>query len=54
MAAKKNTSHTTTRMAHKVPKRKLAKTANRPSEASTPVIARIAHRVVEWRASRTI
>src|SRR5262245_1023845 len=34
MAAKKNTSHTTTRMAHKVPKRKLAKTANRPSEAS--------------------
>jgi hypothetical protein len=36
MAAKKNTTHTTSRMARKVPKRKLAKTDNRPTEGSAP------------------
>jgi hypothetical protein len=36
MAAKKNTSHATSRMTHKVPKRKVAKAANRPSKASAP------------------
>jgi HB1, ASXL, restriction endonuclease HTH domain len=36
MTAKKNTTHATARRPHKVPKRKLAQTENRPSEASAP------------------
>jgi hypothetical protein len=36
MAAKKNGRHATPRQTHKVHKRKLAKTENRPTESSAP------------------